>query len=154
MRSWTIIDKYAVFDYEGKVTHTAIQLSSSTGGYATFTEKVLGDHRHKVDDELIDLALDSFFKGEYADRAMAESVQKVDEIDLKLKEVDKVVETVNEATQRLDAKYDELDTAISEAKASTVANESMLKMMTATFNEFITSQHEGVEEDDLEEETI
>lgn len=81
MRAWNVSGKYPIIDGNGVVTHTEIILVSSTNGYATFTERVLGNQMHKSDHELVELARENYFKSEYSDRAMSESVQKIDEIE-------------------------------------------------------------------------
>lgn len=85
MRSWNVVGKYPIYT-DGQVSHTEIQIASTTGGYATYTERVLGNHLAKTDQELIELAREAHFKSEYADRAMAESVQKIDELEQVTKE--------------------------------------------------------------------
>lgn len=81
MRSWNVVGKYPIIDEHGVITHTDIVIVSTTNGYATFSERVLGNHTQKSDGELVELARENYFKSEYADRAMSESVQKIDEIE-------------------------------------------------------------------------
>lgn len=80
MRSWSVVGKYPIYT-DGEISHTEITIASTTGGYATYTERVLGDQMAKTDSELVGLAREAHFKREYADRAMAESVQKIEELD-------------------------------------------------------------------------
>ncbi len=123
MRNWKVIDKFPIRSDDGKVTHTLIQLATDGGSYANFSEKVIGDHRQEGDATLIKLALDGFFKSEFAERAMAESVQKIDELDVAVKEAKKFTEdakaNLNELSTRLDeaeqernARFDVLETQI------------------------------------------
>ncbi|HEM3568835.1 TPA: hypothetical protein U1B89_000824 [Streptococcus suis] len=84
MRSWNVVGKYPIYT-DDQVSHTEIQIASTTGGYATYTERVLGNHLGKTDQELVELAREAHFKSEYADRAMAESVQKIDEMEAVVK---------------------------------------------------------------------
>ena len=79
MRAWNVVGKYPIYT-DGKITHTEITLATLSGSYGTFTERVIGDHAGKANDELIELARDAYFKSEYADKAMPEAVQKVDEM--------------------------------------------------------------------------
>jgi hypothetical protein len=83
MRAWNVVGKYPIYT-DGKVTHTEITLATLSGSYGTFTERVAGDQTGKTNDELIELARDAYFKAEYADKAMPEAVQKVDEMSNKL----------------------------------------------------------------------
>ena len=79
MRAWNVVGKYPIYT-NGKITHTEITLATISGSYGTFTERVIGDQTGKTNDELIELARDAYFKSEYADKAMPEAVQKVDEM--------------------------------------------------------------------------
>ena len=79
MRTWYVVGKYPIYT-DGKITHTEITLATLSGSYGTFTERVIGDQTGKTNDELIELARDAYFKAEYADKAMPEAVQKVDEM--------------------------------------------------------------------------
>lgn len=82
MRSWKLEGKYPIYNDMGVITHTVVTLSATSGGYATFSEKLLGDQTAKGEMDLVDLAREAYFKSEFADRAMAESVQKIDELEL------------------------------------------------------------------------
>lgn len=84
MRAWKVVGKYPIYT-DGAVSHTEIAIASTTGGYATYTEKVVGNHMDKPESELVELAREAHFKSEYADRAMAESVQKIDEMEAVVK---------------------------------------------------------------------
>ncbi len=86
MRSWKVAGKYPVIGDKGNIASTAVTLATGTGSYATFTENIVGNQLQRNDDELIKLALDAFYKSEYADKAIAESVKKVDELELAHKE--------------------------------------------------------------------
>ena len=79
MRAWNVVGKYPIYT-DGKITHTEITLATLSGSYGTFTERVIGDQTDKTNNELIELARDAYFKSEYADKAMPEAVQKVDEM--------------------------------------------------------------------------
>lgn len=88
MRSWNVVGKYPIYT-DDQVSHTEIQIASTTGGYATYIERVRGNHLAKTDAELVELAREAHFKGEYADRAMVESVQKIEELDRATKDFKK-----------------------------------------------------------------
>ncbi|MCO4523517.1 hypothetical protein Si038_00024 [Streptococcus infantarius subsp. infantarius] len=119
MRAWNVVGKYPIYT-DGKVTHTEITLATMSGSYGTFTERVIGDQTGKTNDELIELARDAYFKTEYADKAMPEAVQKVDEMSNEL----------NKQT----AKYDE---TIDKMKQSMEESDKMTQLATATLNELI-----------------
>lgn len=106
MRNWKVIDKFPIYSTDGKVTHTLIQLAADGGSYATFSEKVVGDHRQEGDTELIKLALDGFFKSEFADRAMAESVQKIDELDAAVRDAKKFTADAKSHLSELSTRLD------------------------------------------------
>ena len=123
MRAWYVVGKYPIYT-DGKITHTEITLATMSGSYGTFTERVIGDQTGKTNDELIELARDAYFKSEYADKAMPEAVQKVDEMANKFNE--KSVEYQETITQ--------MQTAI--AKSEKVA-----QLTTATLNELIDKMY-------------
>ena len=116
-------EKYPIYT-DGKVTHTEITLATLSGSYGTFTERVAGDQTGKTNDELIELARDAYFKAEYADKAMPEAVQKVDEMSNKL----------NKKT----AEYEE---TINQMQAAIDKSEKMTQLATATLNELINKMY-------------
>lgn len=119
MRAWNVVGKYPIYA-DGKITHTEITLATLSGSYGTFTERIAGDHTGRTNNELIELARDAYFKTEYADKAMPEAVQKVDEMSNEL----------NKQT----AKYDE---TIDKMKQSMEESDKMTQLATATLNELI-----------------
>ena len=90
MRTWQVVGKYPIYT-DGVITHTEITLATLSGSYGTFTERVIGDQTSKSNDELIELARDAYFKVEYADKAMPEAVQKVDEMSVSVDEANKKI---------------------------------------------------------------
>lgn len=102
MRAWNVVGKYPVYDSDGKVSHTDITIASATGSHATYTERTIGDQRDKSEQELVELAREAHFKSEYADRAMAESVQKIDELEVAVKKLDEIDWDANVTTDQLD----------------------------------------------------
>lgn len=85
MRTYAVVGKYPVYDEDGKITHTDISLNATSGGFDSFTQRVAGDHRNKSDNEAIELAKDAYFKSEYAEKALSESVQEIDNLKIKAK---------------------------------------------------------------------
>lgn len=101
MRAWYVVGKYPIYT-DGEVTHTEITLATMSGSYGTFTERVIGDQTSKTNDELIKLARDAYFKTEYADKAMPEAVQKVDELSKKTAEYEKTIDKMQAAIDKSD----------------------------------------------------
>lgn len=150
MRTWQVDTFYPI--YEGDtVTHTHIQISSRTNGFATFGETVAGDHRNKPDDQKIQLALDAYFKSEYADKAMAESVQVVEELANWKAEAAPLLEAMKAAT--IEAKASAQD-----AKAATEENRQLMRTISLTLNEALdhiygeTETEDAVDDKELIEE--
>ena len=120
MRAWYVVGKYPIYT-DGKITHTEITLATMSGSYGTFTERIAGDQTGKTNDELIELARDAYFKSEYADKAMPEAVQKVDEMSNKF----------NEKSVEYQETIDQMQAAIDKS-------EKMTQLATATLNELIS----------------
>ena len=123
MRAWYVVGKYPIYT-DGKITHTEITLATMSGNYGTFTERVIGDQTSKTNDELIELARDAYFKSEYADKAMPEAVQKVDEMSNKF----------NEKSVEYQETIDQMQAAIDKS-------EKMTQLATATLNELIDKMY-------------
>ena len=123
MRAWNVVGKYPIYT-DGKITHTEITLATMSGSYGTFTERVIGDQTSKTNDELIELARDAYFKAEYADKAMPEAVQKVDEMSNKFNE-----------------KSVEYQETITQMQADIDKSEKIAQLTTATLNELIDKMY-------------
>ena len=133
MRNWNVVGRYPIYDEENKITHTEIAIASTSAGYATFSERVFGDHANKSEKELINLALEALFKSEFSDRAMAESVQKIEEMDQAIK-----------ASNALMAK---METAIARAEEAGNENRRLVKTVTLTLNQIIANNGADEEEE-------
>ena len=123
MRAWYVVGKYPIYT-DGKITHTEITLATLSGSYGTFTERIAGDQTGKTNDELIELARDAYFKSEYADKAMPEAVQKVDEM-----------------TNKFNEKSVEYQETINQMQAAIDKSEKMTQLATATLNELINKMY-------------
>ena len=123
MRAWNVVGKYPIYT-DGKITHTEITLATISGSYGTFTERVIGDKTDKTNNELIELARDAYFKSEYADKAMPEAVQKVDEM-----------------ANKFDEKSVEYQATITNMQAAIQKSEKMTQLATATLNELINQMY-------------
>ena len=130
MRAWYVVGKYPIYT-DGKITHTEITLATMSGSYGTFTERVIGDQTSKTNDELIELARDAYFKSEYADKAMPEAVQKVDEMSNKFNE-----------------KSVEYQETITKMQAALAKSEKVAQLTTATLNELIDKMYPDEETTD------
>ena len=130
MRAWNVVGKYPIYT-NGKITHTEITLATISGSYGTFTERVIGDQTGKTNDELIELARDAYFKSEYADKAMPEAVQKVDEM-----------------ANKFDEKSVEYQATITNMQAAIQKSEKMTQLATATLNELINKMYPDEETTD------
>ena len=130
MRTWYIVGKYPIYT-DGKVTHTEITLATLSGSYGTFTERIAGDQTGKTNDELIELARDAYFKAEYADKAMPEAVQKVDEM-----------------SDKFNKKSVEYQETIDQMQAAIDKSEKMTQLATATLNELINKMYPDEESAD------
>ena len=119
MRAWYVVGKYPIYT-DGEITHTEITLATMSGSYGTFTERVIGDQTSKTNDELIKLARDAYFKSEYADKAMPEAVQKVDELSKKTAEYEKTIDQM---------------------QADIDKSEKIAQLTTATLNELIDKMY-------------
>ena len=130
MRAWYVVGKYPIYT-DGEITHTEITLATMSGNYGTFTERVIGDQTSKTNDELIELARDAYFKSEYADKAMPEAVQKVDEMSNKFNE-----------------KSVEYQETIDQMQAAIAKSEKVAQLTTATLNELIDKMYPDEETTD------
>lgn len=101
MRTYAVVGKYPVYDDEGNITHTDVSLNATSGGFDSYTQRVVGDCRNKPDTEVVELAKDAYFKSEYAERAISESVQEIDNLKVKAKERDLKVEKQKEQLETI-----------------------------------------------------
>ena len=130
MRAWYVVGKYPIYT-DGEITHTEITLATMSGNYGTFTERIAGDQTGKTNDELIELARDAYFKAEYADKAMPEAVQKVDEM-----------------SDKFNKKSVEYQETIDQMQAAIDKSEKMTQLATATLNELINKMYPDEESAD------
>lgn len=136
MRAWNVVGKYPIYT-DGVITHTEITLATLSGNYGTFTERVIGDQTNKSNDELIELARDAYFKAEYADKAMPEAVQKVDEMSVSVDEANKKLVEVESAINNLKSMVTTVTTAVAEAKEETAKTVILVKNATDSVNQLM-----------------
>lgn len=136
MRTWQVVGKYPIYT-DGVITHTEITLATLSGNYGTFTERVIGDQTNKSNDELIELARDAYFKVEYADKAMPEAVQKVDEMSVSVDEANKKLVEVESAINNLKSMVTTVTTAVAEVKEETAKTVILVKNATDSVNQLM-----------------
>ncbi|MFU2203580.1 hypothetical protein ACM0QA_02230 [Streptococcus pluranimalium] len=138
MRAWKVVGKYPFYS-DGEITHTEIAIASTTGSYATYTEKVIGNQLDKTEAELVELAREAHFKSEYADRAMAESVQKIDDLEQSIKQNKTLNAELREQLDFAGTKIAQLDDSLERANEQYAQFEEIMKLTTAMVNELIAS---------------
>lgn len=152
MRAWNVVGKYPIYT-DGKITHTEITLATMSGSYGTFTERIVGDHTVKTNDELIELARDAYFKTEYADKAMPEAVLKVDEMSATVEQANKKLTEVETAISSLNTLVKTVTQAVEESKEETAKNVKLVKNATESITQLmeilslLETPTEDVEED-------
>ena len=152
MRAWNVVGKYPIYT-DGKITHTEITLATLSGSYGTFTERIAGDHTGKTNDELIELARNAYFKTEYADKAMPEAVQKVDEMSATVEQANKKLTEVETAISSLNTLVKTVTQAVEESKEETAKNVKLVKNATESITQLmetlslLETPTEDVEED-------
>ncbi|NQI84077.1 DUF1366 domain-containing protein [Streptococcus suis] len=146
MRAWDVVGKHPIYT-DGEITHTEIAIASTTGGYATYTERVAGNQLNKTDNELVEMAKEAHFKSEYADRAMAESVQKIDELEISIKQNKTLNAELREQLDFAGTKIAQIDESLERSNAQYTRVEEMMKMTTAMVNELIATVTDAGEED-------
>lgn len=136
MRAWNVVGKYPIYT-DGVISHTEIAIASTTGGYATYTERVAGNHINKTDIELVELAKEAHFKSEYADRAMAESVQKINELEVTVKKI-------NEIDWDANVTLDQLDNYLTQVKEEMAVEDESIRTQVAAIVKRLEALETGV----------
>ncbi|MGT2623930.1 DUF1366 domain-containing protein [Streptococcus thoraltensis] len=160
MRAWNVVGKYPVYDDSGNITHIEITIASTTGGYATYTERVVGNHMDKAEVDLVELCREAHFKSEYANRAMAESVQKIDEMETIVKAAKEFMAESAEKFKAMQTAQLELVERLSKAETERndrfkaieekfqILNGSMMEMLTEIYAN--TQESEVTKDENLE----
>ncbi|MEQ9763266.1 DUF1366 domain-containing protein [Streptococcus sp. ZJ151] len=156
MRAWNVVGKYPVYDDGEKVMHTEITIASTTGGYATYTERVVGNHMDKAEIELVELCREAHFKSEYANRAMAESVQKIDEMETIVKAAKKFMAESSEKFEAMQTAQSELVERLSKAETERndrfKAIEEKFQILNGSMMEMLTEFYASTEESEVTED--
>lgn len=155
MRAWKVIGKYP-FLSDGEITHTEIAIASTTGSYATYTEKVVGNHMDKTENELVELAREAHFKAEYADRAMAESVQKIEEMETVVKSAKRFMAESAENFEAMQSVQESLIERLSKAEEERnsrfQAVEDKFRILNGSVMEMLTEFYASFEEGEVPED--
>ncbi|MGT2833418.1 hypothetical protein Javan249_0046 [Streptococcus phage Javan249] len=159
MRAWNVVGKYPVYDDGGEITHTEIAIASTTGGYATYTERVVGNHIDKAEVELVELCREAHFKSEYANRAMAESVQKIDEMETIVKDAKQFMTESTKKFENMQTAQSELVERLSKAEEERnsrfSAIEGKFQILNGSMMEMLTEFYANAEESEvIEDENI
>lgn len=151
MRAFRVVGKYPIYDDGGNITHTDISITTTAGMPCDYTERVLGNHVNKSDEELVELCRNEHFKSEYSDRAMAESVQKIDELEQSIKANQKLQKELQEQIDFAGSKMAQVDNALERLEKESQKIETLIKTTTGTVNELIANMMGGMEDEEITE---
>lgn len=150
MRTWEVVGKYPIYDGEGTISHTEIAIASTSNGYATFTERVAGNHVTKTNSELIELAREAFYKSEFSNKAISETVVKVEELEELFKSVKKFMKDSEARFLEMEKSQAEsserLTKADEERSTKFKAIEDKFKILNGAVMEMLTDYYSGKEE--------
>ena len=152
-RQWVITGKYPIRNVLGEITSITVHLSSTSDGYAQFSEDIKGDLSLMSDEDIINLAKEQYFKKEYTDRAVSEAIVKVNELDdeiLKIKKLSSDLSTlIDEVKSRSDLLELEVinsekyrNDAFAKILKKVDDNANKVEMVNSTLNEFMTTVFE------------
>ena len=149
-RQWVITGKYPVRNVLGEITSIKVHLSSTSDGYAQFSEDLKGDLSLMSDEDIINMAKEQYFKKEYTDRAVSEAIVKVNELDdeiLKIKklssELSILIDEVKSRSDLLESEVRDSEKYTNDALAKIVEkvdnNAGKVEVINSTLNEFMTT---------------
>ena len=149
-RQWAITGKYPVRNVLGEITSITVHLSSTSDGYAQFSEDLKGDLSLMSDEDIINMAKEQYFKKEYTDRAVSEAIVKVNELDdeiLKIKklssELSILIDEVKSRSDLLESEVRDSEKYRNDALAKIVEkvdnNAGKVEVINSTLNEFMTT---------------
>ncbi|MET3558711.1 septal ring factor EnvC (AmiA/AmiB activator) [Streptococcus rupicaprae] len=137
---------HAKLDEFGSVVGASAAIFDQETG-ENLVAQLVGDYRQVADTELVQAVLDNFFKRTYADRAMSEAVQTVDELKQKTKEFDK---QISDAKTEIEMLKNEI---VAEIRGETEKNREMVRVVTMTVNELLAQLDVDEEAEDETEPT-
>lgn len=152
-RQWVITGKYPIRNALGEVTSITVHLSSTSDGYAQFSEDLKSDLSLMSDEDIINMAKEQYFKKEYTDRAVSEAIVKVNELD---DEILKIKKLSSDLTILIDENKSRADLLESDVRNSEkYRNEAFsrilkkvdntsdkVEVINSTLNEFMTTVFE------------
>ena len=149
-RQWVITGKYPVRNVLGEITSITVHLSSTSDGYAQFSEDLKGDLSLMSDEDIINMAKEQYFKKEYTDRAVSEAIVKVNELDdeiLKIKklssELSILIDEVKSRSDLLESEVRDSEKYTNDALAKIVEkvdnNADKVEVINSTLNELMTT---------------
>ena len=157
-RQWVITGKYPVRNVLGEITSITVHLSSTSDGYAQFSEDLKGDLSLMSDEDIINMAKEQYLKKEYTDRAVSEAIVKVNELDdeiLKIKklssELSILIDEVKSRSDLLESKVRDSEKYMNDAFAKIIEkvdnNADKVEVINSTLNELMTTVFELLDGD-------
>ena len=152
-RQWVITGKYPIRNVLGEITSITVHLSSTSDGYAQFSEDLKGDLSLMSDEDIINLAKEQYFKKEYTDRAVSESIVKVNELDDEILKIKKLSSDLSTFIEEVKSRSDFLESEVrnsekyrNDAFAKILKkvdnNADKVEVINSTLNEFMTTVFE------------
>lgn len=136
------IHNYPRYDEDGKLTGAFIIVTNDTNN-DQFSAVVSGDFRQATEEECIAAVLDSVFKRYFADRAMSEAVQTVDELKRQSASFEKSIKDAKEWINSVNTEIETLkQEALAEIRATTEQNQEMTKLSTMMLNDVLEQLEE------------
>ncbi|BAH81608.1 hypothetical protein [Streptococcus dysgalactiae] len=117
---------YPIYE-EGKITKTEVRLVGDSGLFIPV--ELIGDQTAKEADDLVSLALDAFVREYVTKYAVAESVQKVEELSLAQKEIEQNAEQAKATAEAANTQATALKAVI--AKSQKMADIQAIFMLTS-----------------------
>ena len=147
-RQWVITGKYPIRNVLGEITSITVHLSSTSDGYAQFSEGLKGDLSLMSDEDIINLAKEQYFKKEYTDRAVSESIVKVNELDDEILKIKKLSSELLTLIDEVKSRSDLLESEVRNSKKyrndafSTILKKvdntaDKVEVINSTLNEFM-----------------
>lgn len=147
-RIWKIVGNYPQLNDYGEYDSSIIQLVTTGDEYATFTVKIPYMPIGTNSDDIIKAALDQFYKEEFADKAVQESVLKVDTLEQRLikmlsdvetqkNELDTISKNISETDDNLKKSEYQRNIVFDRILSKINANDESVKELKETVNNFI-----------------
>ena len=152
-RQWVITGKYPIRNVLGEITSITVHLSSTSDGYAQFSEDLKGDLSLMSDEDIIEMAKEQYFKKEYTDRAVSEAIVKVNELDNEILKIKKLGSDLSTFIDEVKSRADSLEYDVRESEKyrndsfkkileQVDNNSNNIDVINSTLNEFMTTVFE------------